>query len=51
MVLCSLLFLGVLLSAIHDSIKKESEEEKEEEEKEEEQDKKKHEAKKLTYEV
>ena len=46
-----LIFLGVLLSAVHDSIKKESEEEKEEEEKEEEQEKKKHEAKKLTYEV
>ena len=46
-----LIFLGVLLSAIQDSVKKESEEEKEEEEKEEEQDKKKREAKKLTYEV
>ena len=46
-----LIFLGVLLSTVHDSVKKESEEEKEEEEKEEEQDKKKHEAKKLTYEV
>ena len=46
-----LVFLGVLLSTLHDSVKKESEEEKEEEEKEVELDKKKREAKKLTYEV
>ena len=46
-----LLFLGVFLSTVRDSLKKETKEEKEEEEKAEEAERKRREAKKLTYEV